>query len=1125
MSPSDITLLERWQGGRDAKAFQELVSRHGGMVYGASSRILRNAADAEEVAQECFLALAQAKAGSVRLLGGWLHTFATHRSLDRVRADKRRQQRERRYSEAERAHVDPTWNEIQHFVDEAIAALPQELSCVVVGHFLEGRPQVDLARSLDLSPSAVSRRIDRGVEQIRESLRKRGAIVGVGLLPGMLAEAASATVPKSLAAALGKLALSGAGGVQPAAVSTIAAGLLTPVAVKSGLAVLALAMIAALGYMLTNQPPSAGPDEGIVASEPAPSADSALVEEAPGQETPSILTADAEMVQASAQVPSGASVSGVVVFRGGGQSAEGMRVLLGTNDGISQKTLTDAQGAFSFNEIAADEVVLLSYDARYDEVPEDWLRSEHMLLSLAKGETKADIRIEVPPRGGQLSGRVLDKKTGAPLPGITVAAIRIGLPSYTGKSDQNGRYNVIGLMEGEWRVRLDDNNPVFSSDSVDSMQNVFIESGATVQLDFAIERSVSVSGQVVDSQGEPVLDAWVDAVLFINERNMLNMRMRCYVKTDPRGRFTIWGKLGGERMALSARGKEELKSFVAVVKTIPGEAVTDVLLTLYPTVRVSGRFMDEDGRPVKADFWRRATRPDGNAEWRGSIGEPAETFETTLARGNYEIKGRRKEFGIEELTQPLHVGSDDISDVTIEVRTRSELTGQYAIRGIVVDEKGDPLRGTRVYVMGATRENIGSSQETYTDAQGRFVFEGLMNSHYEVHATPGRPFEQYAGPGAVNPALTPEISIVVRLAGKLRGRVLDAGTEEPIKSFRADYGALSPFGDEARWERKAITSESGGFELLARLDEDWYVRIVADGYAEAVQTGAALASGQSFDGIDFRLSPSRIVGGIVTNSGDEPIPGALVFQNEDVFDVVRKNERYAAATTDADGSFVLRSLPDDAQFIYAVKTGFAVAQYAIEDEMKIVLTEGGVIEGRVLIGGAVPQGVARVIAVASVNGGSSHSSAKADDDGYYRLTELMDVDERHWLQVTLRDDSGRHISSYYLDDQVEAVDGMITMYDISIPLGSAAVEGRILQDGGPVSHLPLHCTRGGYKTLGTTDEGGHYRFDDLPPGPVRIDMRVGNAEDPLSPSFRTIGEFEIEAGAQVRQDIELSSLE
>ncbi len=462
MSPSDFTLLERWQDRRDAKAFQEIVSRHGAMVFSVCRRILGNSADTEEVAQECFLALAQAEAKNIQILGGWLHTSATHRSLDRVRGDKRRKQRERRYTEANPTQVEPTWNEIQHFVDEVIGELPEELSSVVIGHFLEGRTQADLAQSLKLSPSSISRRIDRAVEQIRTALRKRGVIIAPALLSGMLAKAVAEPVPKSLAAAYGKLALSGAKHVRTGAAPSVSARATASLPAKFGLAAFALVLVAVLGSFFIEKLHADKPiDEGTIAkstSTAAPTPEDSVPESSTTSNT------DEEAKVASTQTEPAASVSGVVVFRGTDEPADGTQVILGTHDQQRYTTVTDLQGAFAFNEVAKGEIVLLAYDARYDEVPEDWLRSEHMGISLEVGETRTNIRIEVPPRGGQISGRVYDEETGAPLRGLRVRSFRVGESGpETVTTGPDGRYTLIGLNEGEWHVQLDNNNPVFSS--------------------------------------------------------------------------------------------------------------------------------------------------------------------------------------------------------------------------------------------------------------------------------------------------------------------------------------------------------------------------------------------------------------------------------------------------------------------------------------------------------------------------------------------------------------------------------------------------------------------------------------------------------------------------------------
>ncbi len=59
------------------------------MVYGACLRVVKNPGIAEEVAQESFLELMKGP-GGVQSVGGWLHTVATRRALDRVKADMQR---------------------------------------------------------------------------------------------------------------------------------------------------------------------------------------------------------------------------------------------------------------------------------------------------------------------------------------------------------------------------------------------------------------------------------------------------------------------------------------------------------------------------------------------------------------------------------------------------------------------------------------------------------------------------------------------------------------------------------------------------------------------------------------------------------------------------------------------------------------------------------------------------------------------------------------------------------------------------------------------------------------------------------------------------------------------------
>jgi cobalt-zinc-cadmium efflux system membrane fusion protein len=83
---SDAQLLVRFVNCRDEAAFEVLVWRHGGLVFGVGCRLLRQVADAEDVFQATFLTLAR-KAPSIarsEALSSWLYKVAYRLAL-RVR--------------------------------------------------------------------------------------------------------------------------------------------------------------------------------------------------------------------------------------------------------------------------------------------------------------------------------------------------------------------------------------------------------------------------------------------------------------------------------------------------------------------------------------------------------------------------------------------------------------------------------------------------------------------------------------------------------------------------------------------------------------------------------------------------------------------------------------------------------------------------------------------------------------------------------------------------------------------------------------------------------------------------------------------------------------------------------
>jgi RNA polymerase sigma factor (sigma-70 family) len=210
---SDNRLLQRYHFQGDATAFAELVRSHSAMVYATAHRVTRDAMLAEEVAQDAFVSLAKTSNPSIQSVAAWLHHVAFQRACDAVRRETARQRHEpaaEQWLEPE----DTKWADVEPVLDEAMDELPEGTRALLIEHFMEQRTQQDLAIQYGVSQATISRRIERGVADIRSNLRKRGVLCGVALASVLMANSAQG-VPATLVSSLTKVAISGIGTIKP----------------------------------------------------------------------------------------------------------------------------------------------------------------------------------------------------------------------------------------------------------------------------------------------------------------------------------------------------------------------------------------------------------------------------------------------------------------------------------------------------------------------------------------------------------------------------------------------------------------------------------------------------------------------------------------------------------------------------------------------------------------------------------------------------------------------------------------------------------------------------------------------------------------------------------------------
>lgn len=185
---NDALLLQQYAHQRDPEAFRELSARYGGLVYGTCLRVLGNPADAEDVAQECFLELAR-KAGAIHTsLPGWLHALARSRAIDLARREAARRRCER---QATGQQIEPSsWAELEPYIDDALAKLPDKQRQPILLHYLLDCTQAEVAARLGTTQATVSRRLGKGIDALRAHLRKSGIIASVALLATLAVVAA-----------------------------------------------------------------------------------------------------------------------------------------------------------------------------------------------------------------------------------------------------------------------------------------------------------------------------------------------------------------------------------------------------------------------------------------------------------------------------------------------------------------------------------------------------------------------------------------------------------------------------------------------------------------------------------------------------------------------------------------------------------------------------------------------------------------------------------------------------------------------------------------------------------------------------------------------------------------------
>lgn len=380
---------------------------------------------------------------------------------------------------------------------------------------------------------------------------------------------------------------------------------------------------------------------------------------------------------------------------------------------------------------------------------------EFELRGLSKGKYEVNLYVEgVPPakdplevdvndediegleleieEAGKVRGRVEDP-SGNPIVGASVRAKGPRSSWRSAYTDDDGRFELDGLAAGEFRVTASKNSttlrkPGTTDDDVQG-EAVEVTTGETTDVTIVVEqRNATLSGKVMDEEGNPVTDAFVRAERQTDSKTANASRKAQSVRwggwnekpvlTDEDGSFTIEG-LGDGDFAVRAwrRGGGE-GTLEDVASNSDG-----IVIEIESTGRLEGQIVTSAGKQPKR--FKVAVRNDESGFSRSeSFFETGGSFVLDqLPPGKYMVRAEAEE-GMAELEVELGLGE-------IKQGIKLEMTRLVAVKGKVVDlESGEPAVGLVVSISprkGGFSFNFdsGGEKRNVTDENGEYELDAV----------------------------------------------------------------------------------------------------------------------------------------------------------------------------------------------------------------------------------------------------------------------------------------------------------------------------------------------------------------------------------------------------------------
>ncbi|MHC4403385.1 MAG: carboxypeptidase regulatory-like domain-containing protein [Planctomycetota bacterium] len=641
--------------------------------------------------------------------------------------------------------------------------------------------------------------------------------------------------------------------------------------------------------------------------------------------------AAAENAGAGKERPADGRVSGRVVMQSGGAPVPNADVRLLLQGRYVMpidplRTTANADGEFEFESVAPGEYRIWAFQGN--------LTSRDRVLRgtiLKVGGQGADepVMLEM-HEGSRLRVRVVSKADGKP-----IAGAQVRLPWTDTDRDHStnneGEVELVALTPQAWRVEARAQGYA----EEDEVVNLAESNNAAIEL--ALSPGGGLYGVVTGEDGSPISGAGVGFGRADHRGRGIEI-----VKTDSEGRYHYDHLPLGHKLGISFGKIDYLTEarWTTLTAGAGSRQQIDVVLKECPHGgSVGGVVTDAQGKPVAGAVV--SNRHKSHVGVREATTDERGRFRLdNVYEGPYghEVVVKADRFAPKRVTfQPGT--AEKPSEVAVQ------LDPGHRIRGKVVDSGGNPIPGVRVYFAGGNKGwNIHFGGRTTTGNDGRFEFDSLPADTPFTFAASG-----YTQMDGVSLPLDGDEEVVVTMkpGGIIRGRVVDAATDEPITRFnvRISFSPDRQRGDPRfslssnRINRgESFVSPSGSVTLKdLGAGMALMVLIEAKGYHRHSIPRAVAKPADEAETLQFKLEPADpesllTVRGRLVNHRGEPVPGAglrLIVAEKGTsprhqysfnslkrltcgIDIEKGVLQFKSSTSDGDGRFVFEEVRSDA---------------------------------------------------------------------------------------------------------------------------------------------------------------------------------------------------------------------